>query len=207
MNREFDITIEDVFKKLENQNGKCFYCNITISTNKSNENERELNQISVDRKDSIIGHTKNNCVISCLFCNYAKSASTVDNYKSYINALKYNTMDNNFLIEQNAQWASILNRFVAISCRNEKIECEFTTEIIKQLYEKQNGKDYFTDLLMIPSAKKFFPFQPSLDRLDNNKPHTLDNCVLVCYAGNVGRNNASTEKYLEHIKKIRDSCV
>jgi hypothetical protein len=72
------------------------------------------------------------------------------------------------------------------------------------MFEKQNGKSVLTGIKMFPSKIPYYPFQPSLDRIDNNKPHTKDNLHLVCMAENLGRNNMSIEEFQEHIKFLRE---
>lgn len=42
-----------------------------------------------------------------------------------------------------------------------------------------------------------------LDRINNNKPHTKDNCVSCCIICNRAKNNRSIEEFNEFIKKLR----
>lgn len=200
---EFNLTEEDVLKKLKEQNNKCFYCNIELLITGDQESNR-FGQMSIDRKDSTLGHTKNNCVISCLFCNRSKSASDIEDFKLYINAIKNNTINDEIKNQpKNTKWATDLSRRMKRYCAMDDIKSEFTPEIVRELYKKQEGNDYFTKLPLINTIKAYFPFKASIDRLDNDKPHTLDNCVLVCHAGNMGRNEASKEKYIEYVNKIK----
>ena len=49
------------------------------------------------------------------------------------------------------------------------------------------------------------PTSPSLDRIDNNKPHTLDNVQIISWAANNHKGNATLEEMVlqgEHAKRI-----
>ncbi len=54
---------------------------------------------------------------------------------------------------------------------------------------------------MFPSKTPYFPFKPSVDRIDNSKPHTSDNCILVCMAENYARNDMDQNEFIEWINK------
>lgn len=41
-----------------------------------------------------------------------------------------------------------------------------------------------------------------LDRLDNSKPHTLENCVPCCKWCNLSKNNRSVEEFLKWAKRL-----
>ena len=60
-------------------------------------------------------------------------------------------------------------------------KCTLTVDWIKEQYQK-NKYSAYTCIEMFPSKTAYFPFKPSVDRIDNSKPHTPDNCVLVCIA-------------------------
>jgi len=44
----------------------------------------------------------------------------------------------------------------------------------------------------------------SVDRVNNDKSHTADNCQLVCLAINYGKNDNTNDGAIEYIKKIRE---
>jgi hypothetical protein len=52
---------------------------------------------------------------------------------------------------------------------------------------------------MYPTKTPYYPFQPSIDRIDNSKGHTMDNCVLCCFAENYGRNDIEYDDFKEWI--------
>ena len=49
----------------------------------------------------------------------------------------------------------------------------------------------------------YYIFQPSIERLDNSKPHTKENCVLVCLPLNYGRCSTSLDLFLRHLENIK----
>ncbi len=50
---------------------------------------------------------------------------------------------------------------------------------------------------------KYFPLTPSIDRIDNSKLHTAENCQLVCLAVQLGSNAASVDDTLKHLATIK----
>jgi hypothetical protein len=59
---------ENEFNKLSSKN--CYYCGV-----------EGLN--GIDRLDSSIGYTKENCVPCCKHCNYAKGNLSMDHFKEW----------------------------------------------------------------------------------------------------------------------------
>jgi len=49
-----------------------------------------------------------------------------------------------------------------------------------------------------------FSFKMSLDRIDNSKLHTADNCQLVCMAIQFGRSDKTIEEVKNYINEIRN---
>lgn len=65
--KEDHITLEFLQEQYTKQDNKCHYCKVIME----HTFERTSNpiQITIERKDNTIGHTKNNCVFSCYKCN------------------------------------------------------------------------------------------------------------------------------------------
>lgn len=68
-----------------NQYKKCYYCKITMNTDIG---DKICNQISIDRKDSNLAYTKDNCVLTCLFCNLAKNNTNIQHFKIFLDSIK-----------------------------------------------------------------------------------------------------------------------
>jgi len=81
---------------------------------------------------------------------------------------------------------------------------EISIDWVKNQYKKQDGKCFYSDLNMIHLDIHYFPFKISIERLDSNKDHVPDNCVLVCLGMNLGKNNKSVQELLEHLKLIKN---
>lgn len=80
-----------------------------------------------------------------------------------------------------------------------------TTKEIEEMIKMQNYKCAVSGLPLFfhPSEKRFI-LQPSVDRIDNTKPHTKDNSQIVCLAIQFGRLTNSVEDVKTHINKIRE---
>jgi len=70
-----------------------------------------------------------------------------------------------------------------------------TVDDIKEIYKNQHGECYWFGVDLEPSLIPRYPFQPSIDRLDNSRGYTRDNIVLSCVVANVGRNSSSVDDW------------
>lgn len=75
------ININQVMNKLKKQKYQCYYCNIKLNLKWY---KNEYDQPSIDRCNSLMGHTQDNCVISCLHCNCSKGKKTKKQYLKYL---------------------------------------------------------------------------------------------------------------------------
>ena len=78
-------------------------------------------------------------------------------------------------------------------------KCDLTVEWVEKKMILCNFRSEYTGIKMFPSKTKFFPFKPSLDRIDNSKGHTKDNVKLVCMAENFARNNFTFDEFQEYL--------
>ncbi len=90
--RYSDISFDD-FYELSQQN--CYYCgvapnnlqNAPLCDKKSSLTARENGDFiynGLDRMDNTLGHTKENCVPCCKYCNYAKREQTQEEFKLWL---------------------------------------------------------------------------------------------------------------------------
>lgn len=87
-----NITWLDIFNQYQNQNGLCYYSRIpmNLSYGVSEFKVCPYNQLSIDRKDSSIGYTKDNIVLSCYCINNFKGDLTVDQFREVLRMLFIN---------------------------------------------------------------------------------------------------------------------
>lgn len=200
LKRTFDLTMDFLFNIYEKQHKQCFYCKNTL--NVKNCNKKNLDQVSIDRKDSTLGHIKDNCVLTCLFCNFSKSNNSVDTFKLFLKFIKNPKRKYNFKVEDKTfDWISpIMYRI-----KNINKETNITKKWLKEQFEEQNGLCKYTKIPMIITEESRFIFQPSIERVDCTKKYTKDNCVLVLLATNYGRSDFPLEDYLDYVKNLKKS--
>jgi len=87
-NKDFNLTKEE-FKNLVVKS--CHYCNATPKSYFKKKTNGLFYYNGVDRKDSNIGYTAENCVPCCSICNRGKSNLPYNDYLVYINNLKSQT--------------------------------------------------------------------------------------------------------------------
>ena len=81
-NMAFDIDEDFITELLNKQNGKCFYSGIMLDLTSvgSDDNQMNLNTLSIDRKDSNIGYIKSNIVLVTAIVNTMKNDLSHDNF-------------------------------------------------------------------------------------------------------------------------------
>jgi len=199
----YDIDIEYLYQLIKDQESKCIYCKHKLIIK---QNSNELSQISIDRILSSLSYKKSNIQLICLFCNLAKSESSHDIYDEFIDVLTNKREFDNTNVKINK---NIISQLVS-TCRKYDIKKEYdlkniiSTTQIRELLKKQNNKCLLTGINFVNATTKFFPYKMSVDRIDNTKGHTLENCQLVCMAINLGKLNKSNEDMIKYIKEIRE---
>lgn len=198
LNRTFYLTMDFLLNLYETQNKQCFYCNNTL--NVKNYNKKHLDQVSIDRKDSNLGHLQKNSILCCLHCNWSKHNNSVDTYKLFLKFIKTPTTKHLFDIEDKTiNW--ITPMFSTIKTKNP--ETNITRKWLKEQFEQQMGLCKYTKIPMIITETRRFIFQPSIERVNCDLSYTKDNCVLVTLGANLGRNDFPLEDYLDYVKNLK----
>lgn len=79
--------------------------------------------------------------------------------------------------------------------RKKNISFELNLDILKNLWEKQEGKCSITGLSMTTTILKGkLKTNLSIDRIDSNKGYTIDNVQLVCVAVNIMKNTFTLDE-------------
>lgn len=204
---ECDITYEFLKELLEKQQDKCFLCNVSLAIDGQ---KLTLSQPSLDRVNNNLGHTKENVNWVCFFCNHSKNINSYEDYKNFIDLILgknikkiYNKYEKN-----NEEYKHFVLRLIhgckgSDKLKNKNTENLITKNEILDLIKKQNNKCKITGLKLINTKRNYFLLKPSVDRIDNSKPHILDNCQIVCLGIQLGKVKFSDEEVTEHIEKIK----
>jgi hypothetical protein len=78
-NLEVCIDVEFIIDLFNKQNKKCFY-----TGDEMNLIQSDPNVMSVDRIDSSIGYSVDNCVSCCTICNMMKNILSVEDFLKHI---------------------------------------------------------------------------------------------------------------------------
>lgn len=98
-------------------------------------------------------------------------------------------------------WESRKISKIKSMCKKKNLDFDLTAPWLKEQFEKQQYKCFYSGVYM-DTTKKLF--KPTLERLDPSGGYTKDNVVLATYFFNMGRNNAPVEQVYEMIEKIKD---
>ncbi len=197
-----DIDVAYIKLLLENQNSKCIYCNHNLEImHKSGKYE----QISVDRVDSSKLYSKDNIHISCVFCNHAKNDMDDLMYKTFIGILRGNKFDSEYTEQKNAMCKLVHACRNGDKKKNLNLENTITLAQARELLVKQNNRCAISGVEFVNSNDKRFALRMSIDRKDNTKGHTLDNCQFILLAINYGKSNKTNDEAIQYVKEIMES--
>lgn len=80
------------------------------------------------------------------------------------------------------------------------IEFSLSKENIKKVINV--GLCQATNLPFEISSNRRGPYSPSIDRIDNSKGYSDNNCLVVCWCFNAGKNHFNIEDYIKICKKV-----
>lgn len=192
---------DEIEAMYEKQDKSCFYCKILLNVNLG---AYSYNQVSIDRVDSKRYHSIDNIVLSCWMCNLAKNNFELADWYMYLKHLANDIKDIKHNVDKyNSCWGSRLSNLCR---RNDKRRygTNNTTITTKEIKERFMSNIYsrYTGLQMFPYTRTH-PMKPSCERLDNSKPHTPENTVLVCQAENYARNHFPIEQFEAWVANIK----
>ncbi len=194
-----DFDAEYIKLLIQNQNSKCIYCDHDLDVTCGDKTHA---QVSIDRRDSSKIYSKDNIVISCLFCNFAKNDIDEDMYKKFIGSLRGNIPDLEYVENK-----TIISKRIG-DCKAHDKKKNFSTENIitiaqvKELLVKQNNKCAISGLEFINSKGPKGPWKLSIDRLDGTKGHTFENCQLVLCSINLGKSDKTNDETIQYVREI-----
>ena len=82
--------------------------------------------------------------------------------------------------------------------RKDNTETDITREYLLELYNKQEGKCFYTGKDMIYDTEETYSRDlVSIDRVNPNKSYTKDNVVLCCWGVNNSKRDYTLEEYVE----------
>lgn len=198
-----DIDNAWFYQTLESQHQCCHYCETKL---KLEIKSRLFNQPSIDRKDSSIGYTKENSVISCLFCNYCKNLTDHDVFVDFLDSLRSGILHERFVnhlcippVPGN------MRKGIAASDRKKELSNTIKIDEVKNMMAKQDGKCAITGISFQNSTTAYYPLKPSIDRIDSKSDHRPENCQIVLMAINLAKNNNDNEDLKKYLDEMRDT--
>lgn len=199
-----NLTIKD-FLELSKLN--CHYCNSV-----PNNNYKGFVYSGLDRINSNLPHNKKNIVPCCILCNRFKSNLSIDNFKLWINSINPKLYSNALSINLSSGqlyslrkvWSCQYNKelsfndFVNISQQN----CYYCDLPPSNFVNNKKYKKINTNIINQAGV-----YYSTLDRIDNNLDHNIDNVIPACTHCNRSRNKLSINDFLNHISKIKNYFI
>ena len=87
-NKEVDLTLQDLKDVFDSQNGICCYSKVKLETVPKHGKSNPIYTMSLDRKDSNLGYTKNNIQFISIAMNHLKNNMTESQIQEMLSILK-----------------------------------------------------------------------------------------------------------------------
>lgn len=124
--------------------------------------------------------------------------------KEYRNKPESKIKGKNYALKMREQkW----NQYLFFLIKRRDPNTDLSVEYIKEMWDKQNGLCFWFKIPMTITSKNKFPSKPSIDRIDNDKAYTKDNCVLCCYSANIGRNTNNVDDWSDFLNLIKQKNI
>ena len=179
----FDLTANWMWQKVQDNGGRCASCDFPMRWKAKTAIQR-LEMVSLDRLTPSGPYCQSNIRLVCWFCNQGRNAADLGPWTLFTKLLWSGgelTRDMISVSKENMQSPKIW--ITKTSYRKPEIRRAW----LKELVQKSQGRCAISGIPMICSKKSYFPFKPSVDRIDNNLTYTKTNSQLVCLGINIGR--------------------
>jgi hypothetical protein len=164
----------------------------------------EKNKAEIDRQKKR-GRTTFYCSLKCSGKN-DNNIRHLTNYQDNFKKIKYTKQPDQY---SNFKWyIKVVRKNAKEKNHQYNIDCEY----LKQLWDEQNGICPFTNQHLTLRTHsnndiKKYPYQASLDILDNNKGYIKGNVRFVALIYNYARNIFSDEEVIQFCKMVSNNFI
>jgi len=188
----------DAISLLRRCQGRCTYCQIPLQL-VCGIGSKE--QYSIDRINNNKAYSVDNCAAACLFCNLASRTNCKRAFLKFIQAAGLGQVSGALQCDCDACTTSIplrtasnvQKRLAARRITRREARVGSVANVLAMM-ERQHYKCAFSgaDLMYCATGH---PLAPSLDRVNNLLPHTVENCVLSSECMNLGRQSMTAKQF------------
>lgn len=172
-----------VFEQLTNDN--CYYCGI--------KEENRLN--GIDRKDSNIGYTLDNCVSCCTMCNFMKGSYDIDYfYKKIEHILTYNgNIQGNYCYDLMCDISGTSYYHYKHRANKKRIAFDITNEMYNKMIQSP---------CYICGKEGNRLHNNGIDRINNQEGYTITNIQPCCSECNYMKRDYNMNDWIDKMRKI-----
>jgi hypothetical protein len=206
----------------------CYYCNLPPSKNVAVNcpGYPEFRYNGIDRMDSSIGYTTDNCVPCCHYCNWIKYDTPQNEFITQVCRIHTYTrveMDPTVSTERWATYLELFHRYqqeIPDVRRKPEAPCNFITAIYKVSARRRRGGIKFAltqseVISLLQSDCYYCGSEPTntltkyplflwngIDRVDNHRGYIYGNVVPACSACNHIKSDLTKTEFMERIRAI-----
>jgi hypothetical protein len=199
---KFEITKEEVWSILEEQEFKCSLSDLSISFNNKTA--------SIDRINPELHYDKSNIWLVHKDVNRIRWTSTIKEFLNWC-SLVTNPNKRTSIFSKNINIYCSLWKNIIYNANKRKINFNITKKDIIELYINQKGQCSITGIeITLPKNKEEFrnkKFTASLDRIDSNNDYNINNIQWVHKFINQSRSNFSLSYYKGLCKRVHENSI
>lgn len=158
-------------------NDKCYYCGFIDYT-----------LMGIDRMDNGIGYSIDNCVPCCEMCNFMKKIDLYDVFIRKVRHIVCNFFGGNYF------YPEVFGNHISVNYnvyRNRADGKKLVFDLNKPIFDVMTSKECY-----LCGKRTNEDHTNGIDRIDNSKGYTLDNCLPCCGDCNYLKNNYDISKLL-----------
>jgi hypothetical protein len=179
---DFDLSFND-FDNIVSE--PCYYCDVI--------QDKGFN--GIDRKDSNIGYTLDNCVSSCTMCNFMKGSYGVDYFYNKIeHILTYNgIIKGNYCYELMCDISGTPYSKYKYRARKKGLAFDITNEMYNKMIQRP---------CYICGKEGNHLHNNGIDRIDNQQGYTITNIQACCSECNYMKRDYDMNDWIDKMRKI-----
>jgi hypothetical protein len=210
----YNLNNED-FKVLTQK--PCTYCGAEPSGIKIKGTRGFYIYNGIDRVDSTLGYELSNVVPCCWICNRCKSNFSVIDFLSHVEKIYTHGVENhNNSIMKGVEYERYFNKSKFVF---QKVYTDRQQEAYSRNYVFELNKRDFCNFILQPChycgegfshTKRFYKkdyYYNGIDRVDNNKGYTLDNCVPCCRWCNRAKSDMPQDEFLYWVNRVYNFSI
>ena len=108
---------------------------------------------------------------------------------------------------RDTHWEYRLWSNAKVSQKRKNLDFDITKEYLRLLWDRQNGRCFWTQVPLLKGGAPKHPQKVSLDRIDPSKGYLKENIVLTCQFANLGKSDVDIRTFFGFLQVLRNTYM